>query len=166
MGTSTATGSSTIAAAIGAGRDAAQQAVRKLGGAKPTYGFVFAAPGADLGAAIEAAREVSRAEMIGCTTAGEITERGLAHQSVVVMLVAADVTLQSKFVVGLKADPRKLAGELSSGLGEVKKVAATREHRHLTTVLLTDGLAPTGERLVGELYERRILMLGAGRLGR
>jgi hypothetical protein len=154
--TTTATGSSTIAAAMAAGRDAAQQAVRKLRGATATYGFVFAAPGAYLGLAIEAAREVSGAELIGCTTAGEITERGLAHQSVVVMLVAADVTLQSKYAMGLAADPRKLAAELWSGTGDVKKTALTRDHRHLTTILLTDGLVPTGEKLVNELYEQRV----------
>jgi hypothetical protein len=154
--TTTATGSSTIAATMAAAKDAAQQAMRKLRGATPAYGFVFAAPGAYLGLAIEAAREVSGAEMIGCTTAGEITERGMVHQSVVVMLVAADVTLQSTYAEGLKADPRKLAGELWSGTGEIKRAAWSRDHRHLTTILLTDGLVPTGERLVGELYEQRV----------
>jgi hypothetical protein len=130
--------------------------MRRLEGATPTYGLLFASPGPDLADAIDGAREISRAEIIGCTTAGEITEQGLAHQSVVVMLVASDVTLKARYATGLKADPRKLAGELWSGLGEVKKAAAARDHRHLTTILLTDGLVPTGEKLVGELYEQRV----------
>ncbi|HEX3772130.1 MAG TPA: FIST N-terminal domain-containing protein [Polyangiaceae bacterium] len=156
MRTTTATGSSTIAAAMAAGKDAAQQAVRKLGGAKPTYGFVFATPEANLGAVIEAACDASGAELIGCTTAGEIAERGLAHQSVVVMLVAGDVTAQARYAEGLKADPCKVADDLWSGIGEIKKAAAARDRRHLTTVLFADGLVPTGEKLVTELYDRRV----------
>lgn len=156
MRTTTGTGSSTNASGRAAGSEAAQRAMRRLEGATPTYGLLFASPGPDLADAIDAAREISRAEIVGCTTAGEITEQGLAHQSVVVMLVASDVTLKARYATGLKADPRKLAGELWSGLGEVKKAAAARDHRHLTTILLTDGLVPTGEKLVGELYEQRV----------
>src|SRR5258708_1791884 len=38
----------------------------------------------------------------------------------------------------------------------MKKAAAAREQRCLSTVLLTDGLAGTGERLVSEIYGARI----------
>jgi len=156
MRTATATGSSTNRAAKAAGAEAAGQAIRRLGGARPTYGLLFATPGADLRAALAGARETSGAEMVGCTTAGEITERGLAHETVVVMLIASDVTVQAKYAEGLKANPRKLASELWSGTADVKRAAAAHDRRHLSTILLTDGLAATGEKLVGEMYEQRI----------
>jgi methyl-accepting chemotaxis protein len=41
-------------------------------------------------------------------------------------------------------------------LPDAKKASAPKDHRHLTTVLLTDGLAGTGERLVNALYEGRL----------
>jgi hypothetical protein len=41
-------------------------------------------------------------------------------------------------------------------LAQLKKAAAAKEHRHLTTVLLTDGLAGFGEKLVHDLYEARV----------
>jgi len=156
MGTTVGTGSSTNRAAKAAGAEAAGQARAPLGSARPTYGFLFASPGLDLAAALEGARSASGAEMVGCTTAGEITGRGLAHGSVAVMLVASDVTLQARYAGGLKADPRKVAGALWSGVGDLKKAAAARGQRHLTTVLFTDGLAATGEKLVGELYDQRV----------
>jgi hypothetical protein len=156
MLTTTGTGSSKNALPGAAGTEATERAKRRLGGGKPAYGFLFATPDLDLSEALEAAREASGAEMIGCTTAGEITEDGLVHQSVAVMLVASEVTLQARYAEGLKANPRKLAGELWAGTGEVKKAASTRGHRHLTSVLFTDGLAPTGERLVSELYDQRV----------
>jgi hypothetical protein len=156
MQTTTGTGASKNPLPGAAGTEATERAKRRLGVAKASYGFLFASPDMDLQEALKAAREGSGAEMIGCTTAGEITEQGLGHQSVAVMLVSSDVTLQAKYSEGLKANPRKLAAELWSGMVDVKKAAASRDHRHLTSVLLTDGLAPTGERLVSEVYEQRV----------
>jgi methyl-accepting chemotaxis protein len=102
------------------------------------------------------AREITQAEIVGCTSAGEITEAGLIHGGVAIMLVASDATIDMRFATGLKSDPEKVARELSSNLAAAKKAAAAHERRSLTTVLLTDGLAGTGERLVNELYERRV----------
>lgn len=156
MRTTTGTGSSTKAASKAAGIEAGARAMRQLAGESPAYGLLFATPDVDLGEALAGARSESGAEMAGCTTAGEITERGLAHQSVVVMLVASDVTVHSNYAEGLRANPRKLASELWSGVSDIKKAAAAREQRHLTTILFTDGLAATGEKLVHELYEQRV----------
>ena len=88
MLTTTGTGSSKNALPGAAGTEATERAKRRLGGGKPAYGFLFATPDLDLSEALEAAREASGAEMIGCTTAGEITEDGLVHQSVAVMLLS------------------------------------------------------------------------------
>jgi hypothetical protein len=135
---------------------AVQKASLRLEGEKATYGFLFASPDMDFGAALATARELTGAEIIGCTTAGEITEDGLVHGGVALMLVRADVTTHVRFARGLKADPAQTALKLSEGLHEVKRAAAAIDHRHLTSVLLTDGLGGAGERLVSDLYGARV----------
>jgi hypothetical protein len=135
---------------------AVQKATNRLKGAKATYGFLFVSPDLDFGAAISAAQEETGANIIGCTTAGEITEDGLIHGGVALMLVASDVTMRVEFARGLKADPAQVAIKLASSLSQAKRAAAATDHRHLTTVLLTDGLGGAGERLVSELYGCRV----------
>jgi methyl-accepting chemotaxis protein len=135
---------------------AAREAVARLAGAKATYGFAFVSPNHDLAAALDAVRSVCPdVPIVGCTTAGEITEAGLVHGGVALMLVSANATVSVAFASGMKADPKRASEALVAGLPEVKKTAAHADRRHLTTVLLTDGLAATGERLVDALYEGR-----------
>ncbi len=136
--------------------EATRAASGSLGARKATYGFLFASPDADLGAALTTAREATGAEIIGCTTAGEITERGLTHGGFAMLLVAADTTAQVQFAEGLKERHRDVTEAILAGVADMKKKAAAKDQRHLTTVLLTDGLAGTGERLVNDLYEQRV----------
>jgi methyl-accepting chemotaxis protein len=156
MGTKVGTGASAFSTAKIAVAEAVRKAYVGLGGAKPNFGFLFASPDLALADLLAIAREITQAEIVGCTSAGEITEAGLIHGGVAIMLVASDATIDMRFATGLKSDPEKVARELSSNLAAAKKAAAAHERRSLTTVLLTDGLAGTGERLVNELYERRV----------
>ncbi len=136
---------------------AALQAASRLRGQKANYGFLFASPGVDLQASMAAVREATGvAELIACTTAGEVTEKKLLHGGVSLMLVAGDVTTQSNVALGLKRDPLKAAGVLLDNLPATRRAAAAREHRHLTTVLLTDGLTGTAERLVNAMYDANV----------
>ncbi len=135
---------------------AIQKANSRLRGAKATCGFLFVSPDLDFGAAVTAAREATGAEIIACTTAGEITEDGLIHGGVAVMLLASDATSRVEFAPGLKADPARAARRLAAGLPHAKRAATSVDHRHLTTVLFTDGLGGAGERLVSELYDARV----------
>ena len=94
-------------------------------------------------------------EIIGCTTAGEITERGLVHDGVAVLLVSSTASAAKvAFAERLKADAQGVARKLASSVGDLRRQIGTRDVRHLTTVLLTDGLSGTAERLVAELYDR------------
>jgi len=78
---------------------------------------------------------------------------GLSHGSVTVMLVSSDTSAASvAFSERLNADPLAVAGELVSGVPDAKKAAAHQDRRHLTTVLLTDGLCGAGEKLVVDLH--------------
>jgi hypothetical protein len=134
-------GSSTHTSTKTAALEATRAATASLGGQPPTYGFLFASPHADLGVALATAREASGAEVIGCTTAGEITEKGLTHGGIALLLVAADTTVQMQFAEGLKERPTEVAAMILSGLPDTKKKAAAKDQRYLTTVLLTDGLS-------------------------
>jgi hypothetical protein len=156
MDTLVGTGASTDPSSDVGVAEATQAAASSLGRTKASYGFLFASPNLDLRAALARSKEISGAEIIGCTTAGEITGAGATHGGVAVMLVASSSTTSVQMASGLKANPERAARDLASDLAATKKTAAGREHRNLTTVLLTDGLAGTGERVVSELYESRI----------
>jgi methyl-accepting chemotaxis protein len=139
-----------------AAEEAARAALRRLGGAKPSFGFVFASPDIDLATAVgEVKRVADYAEILGSTTAGEFTEAGRTDNGVVVMLVAADnVCHRTDFGRGLKGDHRGIAARFASAATETKAAARTAGRRHLTTVVLTDGLAGTGEELVQQMFEQ------------
>jgi hypothetical protein len=156
MATSVGTGGSTLRSSRHAAAEAVQRALATLGGAKPNFGFLFAGPDYSLAEALSACAELTRAEIIGCTSAGEITENGLTHGGMLVFLCASGATTEMRFSAGLKAAPERVGRELAANLSSLKKTSALSDNRHLTTVLFTDGLAGTGERLVNELYERRV----------
>jgi len=156
MGTMTGSGVSTAKAADRAVNEAMRAALGTLGGRKPSYGLLFSSPRHDLANVLKlASKAAPGAEIIGCTTAGEITELGLVHDGLAVFLVSSDVSVgKMAFARGLKTDSR-LAGEaLSRGINDLRKSAAQHEQRHFTTVLLTDGLSGAGERLVNDLFDR------------
>jgi hypothetical protein len=154
MSTLAGSGASTKRDSREAALEATRQALDRLKGERARFGFIFASPERDLGVLLRSARELCHgAELVGCTTAGEITERGLTHGGVAVLLVASDAACCSTLLEGLREDPRRVAGELSGRADELRRTKADHERRHLTTVLLVDGLAGSGEKLVLDLYE-------------
>lgn len=138
---------------------AASEAVRtvlgSLGSAKPTFGLVFASPRHDLARALTAAEKAAPgAAFFGCSTAGEVTERGLTRGSLAALVVASDdtaVTLATASSV--KADPAAAARVLCAGFGLAAKAASARGRDMSTTVLLVDGLNGAGETLVAEVLK-------------
>src|SRR5438477_6519825 len=76
-------GSSTLAETRKATEEAIGTALKRLGGVSPSFAFLFVAPRHDLGLALSVAeRALSGAALLGSTTAGEITERGLTRGGV------------------------------------------------------------------------------------
>jgi methyl-accepting chemotaxis protein len=137
-----------------AATDVVRRARARLGHAKPSFGFLFASPERDLKATLAHVAEAAEgAEIVGASTAGELTEIGLSHGSLVLMLVSSDTSGASvAFSEHMNVDPLASASELVQGMPEAKKAAAQRDRRHLTTVLLTDGLCGAGEKLVIDLH--------------
>lgn len=137
-------------------QEAVEAARAQLAGAMPLFGFLFAGPDHDLQSALHSARTlVPGLDLVGSSSAGELTERGLIHGGVAVMLVASDaMTHRLAIASGVKATHRDVADRLCAEVGDVRKLAQRLSHKHLTTVLLADGLAGTGEDLVHELLTR------------
>ncbi|HKB75893.1 MAG TPA: FIST N-terminal domain-containing protein [Myxococcales bacterium] len=135
------------------GREATRQAREGLGGAAATFGFVFASPDLQLGEALRAARSAAGTQqIIGCTTAGEVTERGLTHGGVSVLLVLAPKSVaESATVPGLMEDPKRAAAELCRNFRAAQGRGYSKGLAFSTTVVLADGLSGVGEELVRQI---------------
>lgn len=135
-----------------AGLEAAAQALGSLDGAAPQMGYVFASPKHDLRRVLAAVESTTPGlEVIGCSTAGEMTERGLTHGGVAMLLVAGteeDLVFARAMASGVKASPDAVVESLTAGYPAAVHAATAHGLSASTTVLLIDGLAPTGERVV------------------
>jgi hypothetical protein len=137
-------------------RTAAAEAVRMaqgaLGEARPSFGLLFASPKHDLGAVLAAAEQASGAAFVGCTTAGEITEKGLIKGNLAAMVVSTDeMVVEFASASGVKADPEAAARQLCDGFSRVAKAGAGRGFGMSSSVLLVDGLNGAGDELVSHV---------------
>jgi hypothetical protein len=133
--------------------EAMRQALGPLNGTSPSFGILFASAKHDLAAALDEARKAAPgAPLFGCTTAGEITERGLTHGNLSVMAVASDETsVELAVASGVKKDPAAAAVRLAAGFDRAARGAAASGQSMSTSVALVDGLNGAGESLVNEL---------------
>jgi methyl-accepting chemotaxis protein len=160
MATVASSGASKSKDTRGAVAEAVRAARAGLNGAKASYGFLFAGPHHSLRAALAEARAATGdAHLVGCSTAGEFDHKGLMHGGLVVMLVAADGGASAaSFASGLKTNVGRVAEELARSDRQLRDRPDTRDKRHSTTILLTDGLSGTAEKLVVDLRDK----LGSG----
>lgn len=152
MPTRTASGQSAHRETAVAVREAVSTARQALG-EEPTLGFLFTSSAHPLGAALAAAREVTPGcEFLACHTAGEFTEKGRTTGGVAVLLTTLGPdTFAVDVADGVRADPIGVAKTITSRFSELQSRAARRGAALSTTVLLVDGLAGTGERVVKEV---------------
>lgn len=150
--TRAASGSSHHPDTTAAIREAVGHALQALGGAA-TAGFLFASSSHELGTAMAVASEAAPGcEFIACQTAGEFTEAGRTTGGVAVLLTTLD---PESFVVeaaaGVRGDPTAVARALTASFADLQARSSRRGAALSTTVLLVDGLAGTGERVVKEV---------------
>ncbi len=146
-------GSSSLSDDRAATTEAVQQALKGLAGQPARLGFLFASAKHDLKVALETARGVAKGcEFLGCQTAGEFTERGLTRGGISTLVLAAEaMVFDVAFATGMKADFEGAARTLCAGFHAVTRDAGAKGLGLSTTVLLVDGLAGTGERLVKDV---------------
>jgi hypothetical protein len=155
MTTKIGTGASSNRDTTAALKEALGHALWKLDGKSASFGFLFLGPKHDTAnAAALAQKQLGSAPLLTSTTAGELTELGWSHDGLVVMLVASDsFEFKANFASGLRAQVANVAERLCNGLADTKRAAQVGGRRHMTSVLLTDGLAGTGEDLVQQMFE-------------
>jgi hypothetical protein len=152
METTAGTGASTQTAVESAVEEAMARAQQVLAGRTPVFGFLFAAKRHNLTRALASAQALAKgAEIVGCTTGGEMTERGLTRGGIAVMLVASEAMVTDLGIVrGLTstASPaRVLTANFSTAQGEARQRGLAAS----TTFLLCDGLTGAFEPMVGEV---------------
>lgn len=149
MANTVGSGQAVGADAASVGTEAARMALAQLGGARPAFGFVFAAPTLPLAEVLRSVRSVAPgAQVVGCSTAGEITERGLTHHGVAVLFVASDLHHFASTAAGLAKDPEAAAQEICSAFAQNQNAARKKGMFCSTSIALLDGLCASGERFV------------------
>lgn len=130
---------------------AVQQALGALGGQRPGYGLVFASPRHAMRDVIYAAAAATpRTDIIGCASAGEITERGLSHDGVAVLLVTDDGAHCRELVYTQRLSTALDAATsaITQGLRTAQERGAKQGFGRTNSVLLVDGLGGQGEPLL------------------
>jgi hypothetical protein len=149
--------SSVTACGSGTGSDAsaalaAEQALagarQRLGKAPPELGLLFASSKLPLPQVLATARSMlPGVDFVACTTAGEITERGLTHDGVAAMLISWSGARHSlRIVTEPESDVRKLADELCAA-----GMSTASAPNYAACLLLGDGLSPVFEKLVEQV---------------
>ncbi|MEM6291804.1 MAG: FIST N-terminal domain-containing protein [Myxococcota bacterium] len=146
-------GASQVSNPNAAVEQALAQARASLGGHAPTLGLLFCSPKLDLNAVLEAAAaQQPGAQFIGCTTAGEFTERGRTDGGLSAFLLAHDDALfDVRVAAGIAEDVAASADTLAQGYARIADEAVRRGASASTTLTLVDGLCAAGERLTNEL---------------
>jgi len=153
----TGIGISVLTSSFKAGAEAADKALKNLGNKKADVIMAFAAPKFEQQKMVNGIKSVTKnIQMIGGTTAGEISTQGLSVNSVVVMaLNSKDI----KFHVGIGRNIAK--NEVNAGKQLAKSVLKKALKKNANTlVMLPDGLAGDGlaviegaKKVLGESFE-------------
>lgn len=151
MGTLCGAGASLDPRVDAAVRSALGDALAKLRGARPALGFLFVSSAHDLDAALETARATAPgADLLACTTAGEIHGSGSTHGGVSSLLVAWEGTehVATPALDMVHGEPDAIATRLCDGFEASARERRSRGLEHSTTVLFGDGLSPKLEKVV------------------
>jgi hypothetical protein len=138
-------GHSTDDSAERAGRSAAADAIS---GRSPELVMVFCSERYDLRALLASVRsQAGSAEVIGCSTAGEIATNGASEASVVLMaLGGSGFTVRTALATGAAGDLRR------AGATAASCVSGIADRPHQVLLLITDGLAGDQQEIVRGAY--------------
>lgn len=155
MPTYAASGQSVDARTESAVQEAMRQALAGLNDRPATAGILFVASQHKLARALSAADAAAPGvAIIGCTTAGELTERGVLRNGVVVLLLATDAVVARGYATGAKADPERAAAQLCDGYADAQRRATSQGAPSSTSILLVDGLSGAGDKLVSGVLKQ------------
>jgi hypothetical protein len=132
---------------------AVQQALARLPAKKADWGVVFAARRHDIGTVLWTAQEVLPSTlMMGCSSAGELVDRGLCHNSVTLMLGSSDeMSCSLRLAKDVSKDYRQASALLCKDLEVEARAAAEKRLLEPCSIVLGDTLKAPFEKLVGEM---------------
>lgn len=146
MTTQFATGIAAQEDSFEAGKEAAQQAFSKLKDAKPGLVILFCSSHYDYSSVIRGIQKIvgEKVPLIGCTAAGQFTNKGIYKEGVACALIASDAY---RFFSGigtlLKANPMEAIENAT-----VNFPKEVKGFPHQAALLFVDGLAGKGEEAV------------------
>ena len=150
-----------------AGREAAEQALKKAGVSKPDFVFMFASIGYDQPSLVRAVREITGdAPLAGCSAEGTINgdDADESNFSVVVTAISSDeLQWTNGLVPGLEDDPRAVGKQLAQHL--LPNLSADAIGLFVFPDGLTDYLEPFFAGLKENLPSDRFLPLWGGGAG-
>lgn len=111
-------------------------------GDRPQFAFVFASTKQPLGELLDAISDVWRwgVVLIGASTAGEFTEKGVAKGSAAIFAIRGEFRIRAAMADGLKADVEKTVATALKPLPY-----RVERYPYAATVMLVDPLAGKGE---------------------
>ncbi|HEY2989225.1 MAG TPA: FIST N-terminal domain-containing protein [Candidatus Binatia bacterium] len=159
MATRMGTGVGKEAAGRQSGAAAARAARVEMGSDAPDLVIVFASPLYDHAEVLQGVRSVTGdVPLIGCSSAGEFTERGVLSQSVVVAAICSDTM---RFTIGCgRGLGQNLSRAVSEAIGGFRASSPESLRAgliHRTILLFADGLGGGGEALINELMMQTAL---------
>ncbi|MBN1594314.1 FIST C-terminal domain-containing protein [candidate division FCPU426 bacterium] len=128
------------------GEKLAKEAKQQLGSHKAGLVLVFASSKYDHGALLKSLRrELGQAPLLGCTTAGEFTEKKVVKESVALAVFSEcpEYQFHVAMATGLNKDAAACVQKAAAALP-----AQPKDMPHRTAILLHDGLAGRGEEAV------------------
>ena len=142
MATRFATGTSKGDNSFAVGKEAAQEALSGLDGMAPGLAVVFCSSIYDYKEVLHGIREITKATpLVGCSSAGAFTEKGVAEKSVVVGLISSDIyKVYSGLGKGLRESTAKAVEDALNGIP-----TSLDDFPHISAIILQDGLAGKGE---------------------
>lgn len=141
-------GSSTLEDTRQATRAALTQALQALD-STPGFALIFASSRHDLAVVLEEYRhQLGEVPVAACHTAGEYTEAGLTRGGLVLLLVSSPHLLCSSHFAPQVSEVELAAQQLTEGFAQRIQEARGLGLGLSSTLLLVDGMAGTGERLL------------------
>jgi len=129
-----------------AGQKAARQAFTKLGGVLPKLIILFCSTFYDYASVIRGIQSIAGEDvpLVGCTTAGQFTEEGMAKDGVACAMIASDAYCFFAGV-GTQLKSRPIAAIQNAIINFPQEVQG---YPHRSALLFIDGLAGKGEETV------------------
>jgi len=128
-------------------------ALAKIGKEPIAFALVFAGPDRSLDTAMRMLdARLPKVPMMGCSTAGEITEVGMTKLAIAIVLVAgSDIHARGHGVPYAANDVDNVGALLSADFAELARNESLNGRKHSTTFTLVDGISGLGERVVESL---------------